>query len=55
MSNPSKEKLEEICDIRQPVVTFFSNDALTDICNFNYIKTNYSAFDIKIRNVDILK
>jgi hypothetical protein len=51
MSNPSKEKLEEICDIRQPVVTFFSNDTLTEICNFNYIKTNYSAFDIKIRNV----
>jgi hypothetical protein len=49
--DPSKEKLEEICDIRQPVVTFFSNDSLMEHCNFNYIKANYGAFDIKIRNV----
>uniref|UniRef100_A0A6C0F0U1 Cupin-like domain-containing protein n=1 Tax=viral metagenome TaxID=1070528 RepID=A0A6C0F0U1_9ZZZZ len=49
--DPSKEKLEEICDIRQPVVTFFSNDNLMENCNFNSIKANYGAFDIKIRNV----
>ena len=49
--DPSKEKLEEICDIRQPVVTFFSNESLMENCNFNSIKTNYSAFDIRIRNV----
>jgi hypothetical protein len=49
--DPSKEKLEEVCDIRQPVVTYFTNDGLMENCNFNSIKANYGAFDVKIRNV----
>ena len=48
---PSKDKLEEVCDLRQPVVTEFTNDNLTNSCNFNNIKANYSAHDIKIRNI----
>ena len=48
---PSKDKLEEVCDLRQPVVTEFINDNLTNSCNFNNIKTNYGAHDIKIRNI----
>jgi hypothetical protein len=48
---PSKDKLEEVCDLRQPVVTEFINDNLTNSCNFNNIKANYSAHDIKIRNI----
>jgi len=47
---PSKDKLEEICDLRQPVVTDFTNEKLVSNCNFNNVKANYSAFDIKIRN-----
>ena len=50
MADPSKEKLEEICDLRQPVVTFFTNEKLMTNCNFNNIKANYGGFDIKIRN-----
>ena len=50
MADPSKEKLEEICDLRQPVVTFFTNEKLMTNCNFNSIKANYGGFDIKIRN-----
>lgn len=48
---PSKEKMEEICDLRQPVVTDFANDKIMNNCNFNNLKTNYGGFDIKIRNI----
>ena len=54
---PSKEKLEEICDLRQPVVFDYdhaSNDSnsnfMTDIA-FDVIKHNYGAFDVKIKNM----
>jgi hypothetical protein len=47
----SKEKLEEICDIRQPVLFDFENDKIRDVVNKEYILNNYQAFEIKIRNV----
>ena len=47
---PSKEKLEEVCDLRQPVVTDFINEKLMMSCNLNSVKATYSAYDIKIRN-----
>lgn len=51
LCQPSKDKMEEICDLRQPVVTDFTNDKITNICNFNNLKSNYGGFDIKIRNI----
>lgn len=48
---PSKDKLEEVCDFRQPVVTDFNNQSIIDKCNLNYVKANYTGYDIKIRNV----
>ena len=51
LCQPSKEKLEEICDFRQPVVTDFNNQTIIEKCNLNYIKANYIGYDIKIRNV----
>ena len=51
IAQPSKDKLEEVCDIRQPVVTYFANNSLMEMCNFNNVKANYNAFDIRIRNV----
>lgn len=48
---PSKEKLEEVCDFRQPVVTYFNNQSIIEKCSFNYVKANYTGYDIKIRNV----
>ena len=48
---PSKEKLEEVCDFRQPVVTDFNNQSIIEKCNLNYVKANYTGYDIKIRNV----
>lgn len=47
----SKEKLEEICDIRQPVLFDFDNQKIMENSNKNYIANNYHAFEVKIRNV----
>ena len=49
----SKDKLEEICDLRQPVLFDFDNQSIIETTNKKYIADNYSAFDIKIRNVNI--
>jgi hypothetical protein len=46
----SKEKLEEICDIRQPVLFDFDNQKIIETSNKDYINNNYYAFEIKIRN-----
>ena len=48
---PSKTKLEEICDIRQPIVFNFDNIRLNEACVRGAILDTYGAFDIKIRNV----
>ena len=50
IEQPSKEKLEEICDLRQPVLFDFINDRLINDCNIKSLSKNYGAFDIKIRN-----
>jgi hypothetical protein len=46
----SKDKLEEICDIRQPVLFDFDNQKIIDSTNKDYILNNYQAFEVKIRN-----
>ena len=51
VDEPSKEKLEEICDIRQPVLFDFDNKQIIDNTNKTYIAANYYAFETKIRNV----
>lgn len=48
---PSKTKLEEICDIRQPVVFNFENERIIETCQKKTIIDTYGAFDIKIRNI----
>ena len=52
IEQPSKEKLEEICDFRQPVIFEFENTQLKESCNLATLEDVYGAFDIKIRNVD---
>jgi hypothetical protein len=49
-SDPSKDRLEEICDLRQPVLFNFECDAIMNSITREYIKSNYSAFELKIRN-----
>jgi hypothetical protein len=51
IEQPSKDKLEEICDLRQPVIFDFNNDRLNEMCNIQSINDNYGAFDVKVRNL----
>jgi hypothetical protein len=46
----SKEKLEEICDLRQPVIFDFNNKKIMDVTNHSFILQHYSAFEVNIRN-----
>jgi hypothetical protein len=48
---PSKTKLEEVCDIRQPVVFNFENERILETFQTDSILDTYGAFDVKIRNV----
>ena len=51
IEQPSKEKLEEICDLRQPVIFDYQNESLLETCKLSQIMEHYSAFDVKLRNV----
>ena len=51
IDNPSKDKLEEICDLRQPVLFNFFNERILDTCRRQAILDTYGAFDVKIRNI----
>jgi len=48
----SKDKLEEICDIRQPVLFDFENNDIMETCCRDSILNNYHAFEVKIRNTN---
>jgi hypothetical protein len=45
----SKEKFEELCDIRQPILFTFENEKLLEYTSYDYIYNNYGSFDIQIR------
>jgi len=48
----SKDKLEEICDLRQPVVFYYENEKIIQTTNSKFILENYPAFEMKIRNIN---
>jgi hypothetical protein len=50
IENGSKDKLEEICDLRQPVIFSIENPQIIDYSNKTYLLENYPAFEVKIRN-----
>ena len=50
INNISKERLEEICDLRQPLTMKIDNNIFKDLFMKN-LMSNYSSFDIKIRNI----
>jgi hypothetical protein len=54
IEQPSKDKLEEICDLRQPVLFDYYNESIIESCSRENILDIYGAFDIKIRNVKII-
>lgn len=51
IDGPSKDKLEEICDLRQPVVFEYMNDDMLKSCNRESIQDTYGAFEVKMRNL----
>jgi hypothetical protein len=50
INNISKERLEEICDLRQPLTMTIDNNIFKEFFLKNLLE-NYSSFDIKIRNI----
>lgn len=51
IDQPSKDKLEEVCDLRQPVLFDYANDRLMESCTLPAIRAAYGAFDVRLRNV----
>ena len=47
IDDPSKEKLEEICDLRQPVLFDFDCSKIINTTNKTYLLNNYSSFLIQ--------
>ena len=52
LSNLSKERLEEICDLRQPLTFYLDIEKFDKLSRENII-ANYSPFDIKLRDTSI--
>jgi len=50
LDDASKDKLEDICDIRQPVIFDFYCDKIIENCNEENMMKNYHAFEIRVRN-----
>ena len=51
IDEPSKDRLEDICDLRQPVMFQYMNENMLKICNRNTIEKTYGAFEVKLRNL----
>lgn len=51
VEQPSKQRLEEICDLRQPVVFDFDCQNIMENTTLSHVATYYHAFELKIRNV----
>ena len=50
IQQPSKDKLEEVCNLRQPLCFDMDNKEILETCNLSYIDENYNPFDIKVRD-----
>lgn len=51
VDNVSKERLEDICNHRQPILLDSHIGEIINNCNLQEVKKNYGAFDVNIRNV----
>ena len=52
IESPSKDKLEEICNLRQPVIFDMYNTQLIDNCSLMALDDKYNAFEISIRDIN---
>jgi hypothetical protein len=51
IDQPSKDKLEEVCDLRQPALFDYANERLMESCTLPAMRSTYGAFDVRLRNV----
>ena len=51
IERPSKDKLEEICGLKQPVIFDYNNDDIMTNINFDMLEHKYGAFDLKLRDI----
>ena len=51
IDQPSKQRLEEVCDIRQPTTFEYYNEQMHAQLSYQAIHNMYRAFDIHIRDV----
>ena len=51
VDNISKNRLEEVCDIRQPVIIDYYNEHINKALTRNSLNENYSSFELKIRKM----
>lgn len=52
VDSPSKERLEEICDIRQPALFVMDMEGLNQTINRESVCGRYGAFDVNVRSSD---
>lgn len=50
LENPDKTRLEELCDLRQPLMFTFQGDHMIPLFNRTYLSKEYSGFDVKMRS-----
>jgi len=51
IENVSKDRLEEICNLKQPVLFDYPNDNLLETVNIGKMEELYGAFDVNFRNI----
>ena len=49
---PSKDKLHEICDLKQPVMFKFDNEHLNSNLALDVLNTSYGSFDVNVREMN---
>ena len=52
IEEPSKDKLEEICDLRQPALFECKMESIIETSNKTYLNDNYHAFEVQVRNTN---
>jgi hypothetical protein len=51
IENVSKDRLEEICNLKQPVLFDYGNENLLETVNIGKMEELYGAFDVNFRNI----
>lgn len=51
IETPSKDKLEEICDLRQPVIFPFNSEEILERCSRQLLSNAHGVFDVKLRSL----